>query len=112
MKLYHNPRCSKSREGLALLQESGKDFEIVEYMKNVPSHEELAGVIGKLGIPAEKLVRKTENIFKEQFKGKTLSESAWIDAMIEFPKLIQRPILIKGDKAVLGRPVADFSQIL
>ena len=112
MKIYHNPRCTKSREGLAIVQEAGADVEIVEYLKNPITAAELADVVNKLGIPAEKLIRKAEKDFKENFKGKSLSDKEWIDAMIQYPKLIQRPILVKGDKAVLGRPPEDFKQLL
>lgn len=104
LTIYHNPRCRKSRETLALIEESGIDVKIIEYLKDVPSSEELKDLVNKLGISAEKLLRKNEAIFKEQFKGKDLSEDEWIKAMIEHPKLIERPIVVKGGKAVLGRP--------
>lgn len=112
MKIYHNPRCRKSREGLAILEESGQDFAIVEYLKETPSKDELKDVISKLGIPAEKLLRKGEADFKENFKGKTLSDDEWIEAMIQYPKLIERPIVIKGDKAVVGRPPENIKGLL
>jgi arsenate reductase len=112
MKLYHNPRCRKSREGLCVLEEAGQDVEVVEYMKNPPSKAEMKDILKKLGINAEQLVRKGEKIFKEEFKEKSLTESQWIDAMIKYPNLIQRPILIKGDKAALGRPVEDIIALM
>lgn len=104
MKIYHNPRCRKSRETLALLNEHGVQVEIILYLKEHPTVEELTGVVQKLGIPAEKLLRKGEPIFKEHYKGKQLNEQEYIAAMIEHPKLIERPIVIKGDKAIIGRP--------
>ena len=104
MKIYHNPRCRKSRETLQIITDHKIEPEIVEYLKNVPSKTELKGVIKLLGIKAEELIRKGEPIFKENFKGKTLSEDQWIDAMLENPKLIERPIVIKGTKAIIGRP--------
>lgn len=104
MKIYHNPRCRKSRETLQIIQEKGVEVEIIEYLNDVPTKAELKALLKKLGIPAEALLRKGEAIFKEQFKGKTLSEDAWIEAMIQNPKLIERPIVVKGDQAVLGRP--------
>lgn len=110
--IYHNPRCSKSRQGLQLLEESGKDFQVVEYLNNVPTVEELSAVIKKLGIKAEDLIRKNEADFKEHFKGKNLSEKEWIEAMIQYPKLIERPIVIAGDKAVLGRPPEQILSFL
>ncbi len=112
MKIYHNPRCRKSREGLAILEESGVSFEVVDYLKEIPSKVELKEVLGYLGIPAEKLLRKGEAIFKENYKGKTLSEDEWIAAMVEHPKLIERPIVVKDNKAVIGRPPENIKDLL
>lgn len=112
MKILHNPRCSKSRETLRILEESGKDVEIIEYLKDTPSEEELREVLALLGIPAEHLVRKNESIYKENFQGKSLSEAEWIKAMITFPKLIERPVVIDGNKAVIGRPPENVKQLL
>ncbi len=112
MKILHNPRCSKSRETLRLLEESGKDVEIIEYLKDTPSEEELRKVLALLGIPAEQLVRKNESIYKENFQGKSLSEAEWIKAMITFPKLIERPVVIDGNRAVIGRPPENVKQLL
>lgn len=105
MKIYHNPRCSKSRDSFNLLTEKGIEFETVEYLKTPLTKEELKALLVKLAIPAKDLIRKGEKDFKENFKGKELSEDEWVDAMIQFPKLIERPIVVKGDKAVIGRPV-------
>ena len=110
--IYHNPRCSKSRQTLALLEEKGESIEIREYLNEVPSKEELTNILKMLGIPAEKLLRKGEAIFKEEYKGKTLTDSQWIDAMIKHPKLIERPIVLKGDKASIGRPPEQVLEIL
>lgn len=104
MKIYHNPRCRKSRETLALIQEAGQEPEIIEYLKMPPTADELAKILSLLGISAEQLLRKGESIFKEQFKGETFSEAEWIQIMVENPKLIERPIVVKGDQAVIGRP--------
>lgn len=104
MKFYHNPRCGKSREALKLLKEKGIEPEIIEYLKNIPTHAELEDVLQKLGMKAEDLLRKNENVFKEIYKGKELSDSKWIEAMIAEPKMIERPIFINGNKAVVGRP--------
>ena len=111
-KIYHNPRCSKSRETLALLEDQKEDIEIVEYLKEVPSKEELISIIKKLGIKPEQLIRKGEPIFKEKYKGKTLSDAEWVEAMISHPKLIERPIVIKNGKAALGRPPQTVLDIL
>lgn len=105
MKIYHNPRCSKSRDSFNLLTEKGIEFETVEYLKTPLTKEELKALLVKLAIPAKELIRKGEKDFKENFKGKELSEDEWVDAMIQFPKLIERPIVVKGDKAVIGRPI-------
>ena len=110
--VYHNPRCSKSRCALDLLKEKGLEFEVIEYMSQKPSAAELKDVIQKLGIRPEELLRKKEDDFKEHFKGKQLSDDEWIDAMIRFPKLIERPIVIKGGKAVVARPTERLLEIL
>lgn len=104
MIIYHNPRCSKSRQTLALLEENGISPEIQLYLNNVPSKSDLKSIIKKLGITAEELIRKGEKDYKENFKGQDLSEEEWIDAMIRFPKLIERPIVVAEDVAIIGRP--------
>ena len=104
MEIYHNPRCSKSRQALDFLEKAGKTPEIKLYLKNALSPEELKSIISKLGIAAEDLVRKSEPEYKEHYKGTSLDDSGWIDAMIEYPKLMQRPILVAGEKAIVARP--------
>ncbi len=104
MKIYHNPRCRKSRETLDILTNKGIEPEVVLYLETPPSKKELKEILSKLGISAFDLVRKTEAIYKENYKGKDLTEAKWIEAMIKYPKLIERPIVVKGKKAVLGRP--------
>ncbi|HHH50081.1 MAG TPA: arsenate reductase (glutaredoxin) [Saprospiraceae bacterium] len=104
MKIYHNPRCSKSRQTLAILQENGVEPEIILYLTDTPSREELQSLLKKLDMKAEQIIRKGEAIYKEKYKGKNLTEEEWIDAMVEHPKLIERPIVVNGDAAVLGRP--------
>ena len=112
MKIYHNPRCSKSRDSFNLLTEKGIEFETVEYLKTPLTKEELKDLLVKLNIPAKDLVRKGEKDFKEKFKGKELSEEQWIDAMLQFPKLIERPIVVRGDKAVIGRPIEKVIDLI
>lgn len=112
IKIYHNPRCSKSRQGVAILEESKKEFKIVKYLEEVPSKKELTEIITMLGISPIQLVRKTEKIWKEEFKGKELSDSEIIKAMIQNPKLIERPIIINNNKAVIGRPSENILTII
>ena len=112
MKIYHNPRCRKSREILTLILDNGKAPEIVEYLKSPPSADELRAIIDLLGISAQDLIRKGEDIFKTEYKGKELSDAEWIDAMIQNPKLIQRPIVVENGKAVLGRPPENVLDLL
>lgn len=111
MKIIHNPRCRKSREALDLLTQNGIEPEIRLYLKDPLSKKELKEILNKLNIPATELLRKTEKHFKENLKGKDLSEEEWITEMIQEPKLIERPIIIKGHKAIVARPpekVLDF----
>ncbi len=112
MKIYHNPRCSKSREGLAILEASKMKFETIQYLDNPPTKEELTEVIKLLSIKPIDLIRKNEAIWKENYKGKTLSDSEIINAMVENPKLIERPIVINNGKAVIGRPPEIIKSIL
>ena len=112
IKIYHNNRCSKSRCGLEILENSGKEFEVVKYLDNIPSKDELKEIINLLNISPIQLVRKNEKIWKEEFKGKELSDSEIINAMINNPKLIERPIVINGTKAVIGRPPENILDII
>lgn len=111
IKIYHNPQCSTSRRALEILQEKNLDFETIAYLENTPSKEELKELINILGIKAEDLVRKKEPIFKEKFEGKKMTNATWISAMIKYPKLIERPIVIHGNKAAIGRPVEKILTI-
>ncbi|WP_297702559.1 arsenate reductase (glutaredoxin) [uncultured Eudoraea sp.] len=112
IKIYHNPRCRKSREGLAIVESSGKDFEIINYLEEVPTKKELSEVLGYLSLSPVQLVRKNEAIWKEKYKGRILSDEQIIDAMIKYPKLIERPIVIKGNRAVIGRPAETIIELL
>lgn len=112
IKIYHNPRCKKSREGLAILEESGNDFEIIKYLDEVPSKNDIESILDKLKISPIDLVRTQEKIWKENFKGKSISDSELIDALHEYPKLIERPIVINGDKAAIGRPSENIKEVL
>jgi arsenate reductase len=112
MKIFHNPRCRKSREGLQILEDSKKNFEVVLYLENPPSEKELKLIILKLGITPIELLRKGEADWKENFKGLDLSDDEIIKAMVTYPKLIERPIVISGDKAVIGRPPERIKDLL
>ncbi|RAJ07082.1 arsenate reductase (glutaredoxin) [Arenibacter echinorum] len=112
IKIYHNPRCGKSREGLAILENSGNDFEIIKYLENVPTKKELEAILKVLGIIPMELVRTNEAIWKEKFKGKSMTDDEVIAAMIAFPKLIERPIVIKDNKGVVGRPPEKIKALL
>lgn len=112
IKIYHNNRCSKSRCGLDILEKSGKNFSIIKYLENTPSYDELKNIINLLGINPIQLVRKNEAIWKKEFKGKILLDKDIIEAMIKHPKLIERPIVINGNKAVIGRPPESILDII
>jgi len=112
MKIYHNSRCSKSRQGLKILNDLHKNFELIDYLKNPPTKSELQNILKLLGYKPLELVRKNEAIWKENFKGKELSDDAIVQAMIDFPKLIERPIVVNNGKAVVGRPPEVIKTIL
>ena len=110
--IYHNPRCSKSRQCNVFLEDSGKEMQVINYMKTPFTFEALKNVIRLLKINPIELVRKNEQIWKENYKGKELNDVEIINAMVENPKLIQRPIVVNGDKAVIARPLEKMDEIL
>ena len=112
IKILHNNRCSKSRCGVELLEKSGKPFEIVKYLEDNLSFEDLKEIIELLNIKPIDLVRKNETIWKTEFKNKSLTDDEVINAMVKNPKLIERPIVINGNKAVIGRPTEKISEII
>lgn len=112
IKIYHNPRCGKSREGLAILENSGNDFEMVKYLEKVPTQKELETILGILGMAPMELVRTNEAIWKEKFKGKSMTDEEVVAAMIAYPKLIERPIVIMGNQGVVGRPPEKIKALL
>lgn len=111
LTIYHNAHCSKSREGLEMLKESGTDFEIREYLKTPFTEDELEQVLKKLKMEPVDILRTEEKLWKENYKGKTLSKQELIEIMIANPKLIQRPIVVKDEEAVLGRPVSNILRL-
>ena len=112
IKIYHNPRCGKSREGLAILENSGSDFEVIRYLEKVPTKNELVGILKILGLSPIELVRTNETIWKEKYKGKSMTDDEIIAAMITFPKLIERPIVIMDNLGVVGRPPEKIKNLL
>jgi len=112
IKIYHNPRCSKSRQGLALLEASCQEFEVIKYLDQPLNSEDLKAIVSKLGIKPLDLIRKNEAIWKSDYKGKTLTDDAIIEAMVANPKLIERPIVVNGTHAVIGRPTELISDII
>ncbi len=113
IQIYHNPRCSKSRETLALLKEKGIEPDVIEYLKETPSADELKAVLKKLGISARELLRTKEAEYKENgLDDQSLSDDQIIAVMLEHPKLIERPIVVKGSKARIGRPPEQVLEIL
>ena len=111
MKIYHNPRCSKSREGLLYLEEKGCEFEVVNYMKDGITAPEIKDFLVKSELKIEAIIRTGEELYKLQYKGKELTEDEWIKILVENPKLLQRPLVIKGSHAVLARPVEEIQKL-
>ena len=110
--IYHNPRCSKSRSACQIVAEHGVAARIINYLDTPPNIDELRALLAKLGIPASELVRRGEVVFKEHYAGKMLSEDDWLAALIAHPILIERPIVVRGDRAVIGRPPEKVSELL
>ena len=112
IKIYHNPRCSKSRQAVELLENSGKKFETVKYLDAKFTCESLGEVLQLLNITPIELVRKNEKIWKENFKETPLSDAEIISIMVNHPKLIERPIVVNKNKAIIGRPTSDILSII
>ncbi|MCF6351595.1 MAG: arsenate reductase (glutaredoxin) [Cyclobacteriaceae bacterium] len=113
LKIYHNPRCSKSRQTLQLIKDSDTEVEIIEYLKTPPTEDELRNLITSLNLPIEYLIRKNEEIYKTKFKGKELSDDEWIKILVENPKLLERPIVVNREgETILGRPPENVGRFL
>ncbi|MEW5831853.1 MAG: arsenate reductase (glutaredoxin) [Campylobacterota bacterium] len=110
--VWHNPKCSKSREALKLLEEKGCDFGVVKYLEETPSRGEIEALLQKLGISARELMRTKEELYKELELAKVTDEATLIDALAEHPRLIERPVLIEGNRAVIGRPAEKVIEFL
>lgn len=111
MIVYHNSKCSKSRNAIDFLREKGVEFSVVKYLKTPLNKEELKNIVVKLGIDPLDLIRKGEPEFKENFKNKSLTNNEWLDAMVKFPKLIERPIVLTDVKAIVARPTERINEL-
>ncbi|MCA9077444.1 MAG: arsenate reductase (glutaredoxin) [Planctomycetaceae bacterium] len=113
VRIYHNPRCSKSRQTLKLIEDAGIEPEIIDYLKSPPSVEELEQIVSKLKLEPQELMRKGEAIYKELgLAERDLSRQEALQLLHDYPKLIERPIVMKGARAVLGRPPENVSKLL
>lgn len=112
IKIYHNNTCSKSLCALTVLEESGKKFDIINYLETPPTAEELDTILLQLHIPAMDLVRKNEPVYKELYEGKTFSNPEWVQIMVQHPILIERPIIVTDKGAVIGRPAEKILEVL
>lgn len=113
VEMLHNPRCSKSRQTLAILQENGVEPQIIDYLATPPSKERLQEILDLLGMSPRELMRKGEDIYKENnLAGPDLSDDALIQAMLDHPKLIERPIVLANGKARIGRPPESVLEII
>jgi arsenate reductase len=110
--IYHNPKCTKSREALEILKNSGKEFKIREYLKDPLSEDELTGLLKKLQLSPLQLIRQNESVWKDDYKSLNLSQGELINIMAKHPKLIERPVVENDNKAVIGRPSSNIENIL
>ena len=111
--IYHNPRCSKSRASLEMLEAKGINPTIIKYLETPPSKQELNDILNKLGLQAEQIVRKGEALFTELgLQGKSFTHNEWIELLVANPQLIERPIVVSGNKAAIGRPIERVIDIL
>ena len=112
LTIYHNPRCSKSRQTLNLIKDSGVEVDVVPYLISPPSAEELDLILTKLALEPEQIVRTGEALYKSEYKGKKFSREEWISILVQNPILIERPIVVKGMDAVMGRPPENVQKLL
>lgn len=110
--IWHNPKCAKSREALALLNDTNEEMEVVKYLESVPTRAEIVVLLGKLGVSAHALMRSKEDLYKELGLAKIEDENTLIDALAQHPKLIERPILIRDNQAIIGRPIEKVIDFL
>ena len=112
IQIWHNPKCSKSRAAMELLENKNIDANVVEYLKQIPTKEQIKDVLKKLRISAKELLRTSEDVYKELNLNQIDDEETLIDFMVKNPILIERPIIIKGDKAVIARPIENLSELI
>ena len=110
--IYHNPKCTKSREALEILKNSGKEFKIREYLKDPLSEDELTGLLKKLHLSPLQLIRQNESVWKDDFKGLNLNDRDLVGIMAKYPKLIERPVVENENNAVIGRPPSNIEKLL
>lgn len=112
IQIYHNPRCSKSRACENFLNEIKQPYEVIRYLDNPLTFDQLKSLLEKLNLNADQVIRKSEKVWKENYKDKILTEAQLIEAMVQNPILIERPIIVNGNRAVIGRPLENIDKIL
>lgn len=112
MKIYHNAQCSKSNATLALIQQNGITPQVIEYLKDTPTKEELKSLLVMLNLKPLQLIRTNEPLFQQNFVNLTLSDEEWIDILIQHPILVERPIVVKDGNAIIARPVEKVLTLL
>ncbi|HXC04951.1 MAG TPA: arsenate reductase (glutaredoxin) [Bacteroidia bacterium] len=111
LTIYHNNRCSKSRDAMCILDEIKMKADVIEYLINPPTEDEIKDILKKLGMKASEIIRKGETVYKEKFADKKMSEDQWIKALIKYPILMERPIVVRGNKAVIARPAEKLREL-
>ena len=109
--IYHNPRCGKSRAALGILAGHGIEPTIVEYLKTPLDRDQLRALLKKLELKPEQIVRKGEDVYKQNYASRTMTDDQWLDALVKHPILIERPIVVKGNRAVVGRPPEKITEL-
>jgi polyphosphate kinase len=112
MKIYHNPRCAHSRAGLKYIEKKGFDLEVIKYLTDGITKEELIQIVEKTGLKPHELVRKQEPLYKSDYKGKNMTDEEWMDVLVLNPQLLQRPVIVNGEKAVIAYPPEEVEKIL
>lgn len=110
--VYHNPRCSTCRNVMGVLEKSNCEIEIIEYLKDFPTKKELKDLLAKLGLKPHDIIRTKEEVYQKKFAGKNFTDAEWLQVILENPVLLQRPILVDGYKAIIGRPIEKVIDLL